>query len=41
VHLDQHGHVQAQRDGLQVGHLGVVQAGGDQQDASAPMARAS
>ena len=33
VHLDQHGHVQAARDRLELGHLRVVQAGRDQQDA--------
>src|SRR5450830_853082 len=33
VHFDQHRHVQTAGHSLQIGHLGIVQAGGNQQDA--------
>ena len=33
MHLDQHAHAVRERHRLQIGHLRVVQAGGDQQDA--------
>jgi len=36
VHFHQHGHVQATGNGLQVGHLCIIQAGRNQQDAVRP-----
>ncbi|MCY1545438.1 hypothetical protein D9M68_813810 [compost metagenome] len=36
MHLDQHRHVQPLRQRFQIGHLRVVQAGGDQQDGVGP-----
>ncbi len=36
VHFHQHGHIEAEGNGLELGHLGIGQAGGDEQDAVGP-----